>query len=146
MSIEEIEARRAARRAEHDKAHAEQYAKDFEALDKLEEEHGYERVLSVTLKGWRSGEGAATMIVVRVPRAREAIFKRFQQQVNSNKAGAKQKVEAAELLGSSCLLYPSKTDDPECHEATMDLAPGVLGHAAALIVEAVQGEAEEEGK
>ncbi len=126
------------------KAFEEQQASDIEALVTLEEEHGFERVLRIDLKGWTPGKGAATMVIARVPFAREALFKRFEETVSKPKAD---NLKAGHVLATSCIIYPNrKDDDTEFYSATVDLAPGILSHVAAQIVQAVQGQAEEEKK
>jgi hypothetical protein len=142
----ELEARREARRQAHIEAHETQRLLDLERLDALEEEHGYGRVLKVELGTWRDGSGAATMMVLRLPLASEAVFKRFQQQVSSGKASPASKLEAAEVLARSCVVYPHPKSEADAYNATVEMAPGVLGNLALQIVSAVQGRAEAEGK
>lgn len=144
--IAAVEARRAAARAEVAAAHAEQQATDLEALADLEETHGYERILRIDINGWAVGQGAATLVVTRVPKASEKVFKRFQETVEASKKGATASSAAAETLARSCLVYPSPESAKALYDATIDLAPGILGHVALQIVEAVQGRAEEEKK
>lgn len=146
-AIQKLELRRQALRDANDQAHEQQYAKDLERLVELEEEHGFERVLKIDVDGWQAGEGAATCIIVRLPKSSEHVFKRFQQSIMGNASEAK-KAEAAELLGASCLVYPSaKVDgEAELYKSTIEIAPGILGHAAQQVVKKVQGTAAEEGK
>lgn len=144
--IKAAEAKREALRAAHAEAHAEQQAIDFEALVALEEEHGFERVLRVDIGGWKSGVGAATMVVARIPDRREAFFRRFEQTTAKAKQGTTQSLDAAHLLAEACLIYPSKKDHPELHEATLELAAGVLTNMALQVAKIVQGNAEEEKK
>lgn len=142
----ELEARRAARKAAYEEAYETQKLLDLERLDELEEEHGYGRVLRVDLGNWRDGSGAVTLMVLRLPLASEAVFKRFQQQVASDKASTAAKVEAGEVLARSCVVYPNPKTEADAYNATVEMAPGVLGNLALQIVTAVQGRAEAEGK
>lgn len=142
MTSAEVEQRREARRLAHETARAEQEAIDLVELDKLEEAHGWDGVEPIRLSRWEPG--AATMLVIRIPRASEHVYRRFQQQANADKAKGAQKVEASETLGRSCVVYPDPKSD--LYEKTVDIAPGILGHAAHRVVMAVQGKEEEEGK
>lgn len=127
-------------------AFAEQQVNDLEALVELEAEHGFGRVIKIDIGGWKAGEGAATLVVVRVPRARDAFFKRYEETVTKAKEGTTARLEAAHMLTESCLLYPSKKDQKELYDATFDLAAGIRTHLAIEISKAVQGSAEEEKK
>lgn len=144
--LQAIQARRDARKAQEKAVYDAQRVLDMTALADLEDEHGYERVKSISLSGWRPGEGAATMIVVKLPRKSESVFRRFEQMTSKAKEGTQAKLEAQTMLAESCIVYPSKKDNPELYNATMELAPGVLSNAAYQIVIAVQGQAEAEGK
>jgi hypothetical protein len=145
MDREELEKRRAERERAHAESYDEQRTIDLEHIDALEEEHGHGRVVAIALRGWRPG-GAVTTMAFRLPVASEASFKRFQQVANSDKAPTAAKVEAAEMLGAACVVYPDRKTDKAAYDATVELAPGVLGHAANEIVIAIQGDAEREGK
>lgn len=142
MTSGEIELRRAARRAAHETARAEQEAKDLAELDRLEEQHGWDSVDPIRLERWEAG--AATMVIVRLPRSSESVYKRFQEQASADKANGKKRVETSESLGRSCIVYPEAKSD--LYERTLEIAPGILGHAAHHIVKRVQGRDDEEGK
>lgn len=144
MSLEKIKARRAERKNALAKLRAEQYEKDLEELDKLEELHGHDAVLSVELIKW--SPGATTMIVVKLPKTSEQVYKRFQHQANAKNPSASHKVDASDMLARSCAVYPHPKEDTELFDATIDIAPGLLGYVAQQIVDSVQGKAEEEGK
>lgn len=150
MTPEEIikgaEARREAIRKAHGEAHLAQQAVDIVALVELEEEHGYERIMRVDIGGWKKGVGAATMVVARIPDRRETFFRRYEQTVAKAKPGTTSALDAAHMLAEACLIYPSKKDHPELHEATMELAAGVLTNLALQVAKIVQGNAEEEKK
>jgi hypothetical protein len=87
--------------------------------------------------------GATTLVVARVPLGSEKVFKRFEDTVSNPKSD---KLKAVHLLAVSCLVYPSPRDEKELYEATLDLAPGLLSNVGHAIVEAVQGNVEEEKK
>lgn len=144
--IAAAEERREALRRSEAAAKKLQRAADMDALAKYEEELGYERVLRVDIGGWKSGEGAATLAIVRIPKSSEAIFKRFEETVTKAKAGSSGSLDAGHKLADACLLYPSRTEQKELYEATFELAPGLRSKLAQQIVEAVQGTTEEEKK
>lgn len=144
--IKAAEARREALRAAHAEAHKLQQAIDIVALVDLEEAHGFERVLRVDIGGWKAGVGAATMVVARIPDRREAFFRRYEQTVAKAKPGTTAALDAAHMLAEACLIYPSKKEHSELHEATMELAAGVLTNLALQVAKIVQGNAEEEKK
>ena len=144
LTIEEIQARRAELREANDRAREAQRITDMGHVLDLEETLGFEAVLVTHLQRW--SDGAATLVVCEVPRAKDNRFKRFQQVANSDKAKAAKKVEASEQLARSCLLYPHPKDEAELCAATLDVAPGLLGFVANELVKAVQGREEDEGK
>lgn len=137
------EARRALLREEHTAAHAEQEAADMERVVDLEDEHGFDRVLRINLRGWKAGSGAATLVAARIPLSSERVVKRFEDTVSKPKA---ENLKALHLLAESCLIYPSRKDEKELYDATLELAPGLLSNVGHAIVEAVQGKVEEEKK
>jgi len=100
--IAELEARRATRREVNDKARTEQYAKDLEALDRLEEEHGDGRVSALKMPSYVPG--LPTFVVVNTPSA--SYFNRFRSMVRNANGKAQAQGEAKDLLASSCVLYP----------------------------------------
>ena len=142
MSVAALEERRAKLRDAHQAAQDAQYAIDLEKLVALEEESGFGSVVKVDLRPWP--QGAATMVIARVPRASEHVFKRYQSVAGSDKASGATKREAGETFAKSCVLYPELAS--ELYEATVERAPGVLGHMALQLVNAVQGKETEEGK
>lgn len=141
--IAAAQARRDALKAAEAAAFAEQQATDLEALVELEAEHGFERIVRVDLTGWKSGSGAATMVVGRVPLKSESFFKRFVDTVAKPNSD---NVKATETLADACVVYPNRKDHPELYAATMELAPGVLASVGLQIVKAAQGRTEEEKK
>jgi len=144
MTPEQLEKNRAERRKAFDAAFAEQQGKDLEELDLLEAEHGDERVIRIDLVGWQPGDGAATLVAAKLPRSSEMVFQRFQQKIGGKKATGNTDLDAQDQLARSCLVYPAANSD--LLRATLDAAPGILGHVAVQIVNAVQGKAALEGK
>lgn len=138
--------RRDAIREEHAHAYAEQQATDLEVVAALEDEHGFERVLRIDVGGWKAGEGAATLVVVRIPKSSESVFKRYEQTVSKAKTGTTAGLDAAHMLAEACLLYPSKKNQKDLYDATMELASGIRSNMAFQIAKVVQGNAEEEKK
>lgn len=123
-----------------------QQADDLEALADLEVEHGSERILRIDLRGWVPGRGAATLVAALLPEAGDHKFKRFQQvAARGEKLKSAERVDAQESLARSCVAYPNPKDNKDLYDATVALAPGILGHVAKQIVDYVQGKAIEEG-
>ncbi len=141
--IEAAKKRIADQRESHESARLEQHATDLEKLAELEAEHGPDRLVKVGLKSWK--EGAATMVVACVPAKRDTVFRRYEQTISKAKSGTTQHLDSSHLLAESCLVYPSKKNEPELYDATFDLAPGALSHLALLLVKGAQG-ADDEGK
>lgn len=139
-------ARRAKLQAVEADAFAEQQANDIERMVELEEEHGFERVQRLDIGGWKPGVGAATMVVVRIPTSSERVFKRYQDTAAKAKDGSTTRTDAVVTLGASCIVYPHRDTDKALHDATIELAPGIIGHAGAAVINTVQGNAEEEKK
>lgn len=124
----------------------EQQAADLEAIADLEDSHGSERILRVDLRGWVPNRGAATLVAALLPESGDHKFARFQQVASKgDKLKGSERVDAQESLARSCLAYPDPKTQKELYEATIAIAPGVLGHVAKQIVEYVQGKAIEEG-
>lgn len=138
-----VDARRAANRAAHAAAHADQQAADMERVADLEEAEGFDRILRINLNGWKAGVGAATLVAARVPLSSERYVKRFEETVSKPKS---ENLKALHALASACLIYPSAKDEKALYDATMELAPGLLTNVGTAIVQAVQGNVEEEKK
>lgn len=136
--VTEIEARRAARKAEAQKAREEQYAKDLEAVDAIEVESGDD--LS-TLKVASYKAGLPTLVAVKPPS--EAYYKRFAQMIRKAGQNLEARAAAQDLLAESCWVYPQ---DPETRKAMKEAFPGVLVSIAVKASELAELNAEEEGK
>lgn len=139
--IEEIEKRRAERKAATQRARDDQYAKDLEALDELEASHGDENVSRLAVNGFRPG--LPTFVVVRVPTDVE--YKRFSQTVRRAKDNNEAKAQAVEQLGAVCLVYPSK-DDEETRKALLSAFPGIIPSAGVEATRLAEAQRETEGK
>lgn len=138
--LEEIEAKRAERKAAHEAAEAEQFANDLEALDALEEEHGDGTIGAIKV---RFKKGQPTRAFFKTPTS--AQYKRYLDCVHKgvDKKNLGKQREAQEQLARSCWVYPK---DEAAQAAMLEDFPGLLtsmGLAAAALAE---GKAEEEGK
>jgi hypothetical protein len=104
MTVEEIEERRAKRKEAIAKAREEQYAKDLEHIDRLEQEFGDDRVTVLSMPSFIAG--LPTVVVVKTPLS--SIFNRFRSQVRA--AGQKTIAigAAKDLLASCCVAYPDE--------------------------------------
>lgn len=137
-SIEEIEKRRADRKAAAATAKQEQLLKDMEALDALEVQYGDGRVARVNLA--THVPGLPTFIVVRAPTKAEG--QRMRDMVRSGEAKLTKSGAAADMLATSCLVYP----DAETYKLVLESFPGVHGDAFMAANDLGKGKAEEEGK
>lgn len=138
--IEEVEAKRAARKAELSGARDTQLAVDLEALDALECEHGDGKVERLNVD--RFVPGHPTFIVLRAPSS--ALYKRFCDQVSraakNNDPGARRAAENA--LGESCWIYPAEAE----RKAMLEEFPGLLLSVAIRAAKLVEASEAEEGK
>ena len=128
MSIEDIQAKRAARKAAAATAREAQYEKDLEALDAAEEAHGDDRVTVLDLPA--HVPGLPTLVIVKTPESK--YFKRFRDMARKRRdePGA-----AVDLLAGFCVEYPSE----EIYKKVCDAFPGThdcVGAAAVKLAEA----------
>lgn len=139
-TIEEIEKRRAARRASHDADRLEQERADLEAIDALEETLG-EPLHTMTANGFKPG--VSVKIAFRAPTAVE--YKRYLgmsgRAITANNSDARTKSQ--ELLALGCLVYPA---DGEARKMMLDAFPGVLVSLSIEAAKVAELRAEEEGK
>lgn len=117
--IEALEAKRAARRDGVAKARQEQYAKDLEQIDALEEQHGPDRVTVLEMPSFMPG--LPTVVVVKTPEPN--VFTRFRQMVRKASKDVEAMGNAKDLLAASCIAYPDadtyarmKTAWPSIHD------------------------------
>lgn len=144
--IADLQKKREVRKAAGTEAREKQYAIDLARLDALEEEHGFERVLSIKLEGWDARIGGPTLVVARVPRASEAVMKAFESDINKSKEGSPQRLTAQSTLARACLVYPDPVKEKDDFNAVLETASGVLANVALQVVRRAQGVAESEGK
>lgn len=136
-TLEEIEERRAARKAAAKVARDEQYAKDLEALDALEVEHGDGKVSVCELPAHTPG--LPTMVVVRCPDPK--VHKRFTDMVHkAQKHG--DYGPASNLLADACVAYP----DAATYTKVREVCPGIHASVAERAVKLSQAKAVDEGK
>jgi hypothetical protein len=140
-TLGEIEARRAERRAENDKARTAQEALDLEAIDALESERG-EPLHTMTANGYRSG--VSVKVAFRAPSAPE--YKRYCDLVGKaqERKDPTARRQAQEQLAASCWLYPAQ--DSDGRKAMLEAFPGVLISLAIEVAKVAELRAEDEGK
>lgn len=144
--IEEIQKRRAARKAALNELRLEQFANDLEQLDALELEHGDGKVVPHHISDddgnpARFVEGCVTMAIFRLPTKAE--MRRYQDKCKPDRRGRPgDTVAAANQIATACRLYPDK----DGWELLIETYPGMETNAAVSVLEAVSGVAEEEGK
>jgi hypothetical protein len=139
ITIEEFEARRAARKkGVDDAARKAQEGIDLEAIDALEEEHGWD--IDVSLRVRNAVAGLPVVLGVRRPTAPE--YKRFFQSVN--RAGnADAKMAAHAQLAEVCWVYPA---DKGARETLLEANPGLMAGAGNVAIKLAELEVAETGK
>lgn len=140
MSVADIEKRREERKAALAEAYEEQFEKDLFALDALEAEHGFGRVVRMNIKGFVPG--LPTFIVIRSPGG-TPLYKRYTDMVRAAGKNAAAIGAAQEMLGEASIVYPS---EPEMLKALIKEFPGAKISAAIRAVACVELEAQEEKK
>lgn len=138
LTVQEIEARMAARRTAAAETRTKQYIEDLEALDTLEEEHGFDRVRKFELN--RYCAGLPTFLVIRVPKPVE--YKRFIQQVHRAKDDRDKALEAQDAFALVSLVYPAG----ELVEKVRAEFPQLLAEVSKVAGELCQARSEAEGK
>lgn len=138
-TIDEIQARREARKAARAKQHEEQFAVDLEALDKLEELHGDQALAQVKIDPGRWEPGLPTLVVVRVP---ESAFARFRTMIRKAKNNGEAGGQASDMLGDVSVAYP----DADTYRAMRAKYEGLHDKVAIAAVSLAEGKTAEEGK
>lgn len=140
-TIEEIEKRRAERRAKHDNARREQELADLEAIDALESAQD-EPLHTMTSNSFKPG--VSVKIAFRAPTPLE--YKRYCDQVGraQQKGDPIERRKAQETLAAVCWVYPEK--DSDGRKAMLDAFPGVLVSLAIEAAKVAELRAEDEGK
>ena len=130
--LDEIQARRAQRKAQARLLIEEQRAADYEAVDALECEHGDHNVTVVEVE--HPLPGLPTLFALRCPRPSEV--KRWQSRMKKGKNGSEPDgIAAAEEIATPCILYPDKDVAEEIFRARYALKLQ-LGQAALKIHDA----------
>lgn len=137
-TVEEIEARRAARKAEAERARSEQRAEDLEAIDALEVEYGdsYVAVIDVPYS-----PGLPTCAAVRCPKPAE--IKRYRARVSIKGDQVRGAHEGAEELARSTIIYPA---DADVRDRLLDSRPTLAVQLGTAALDLAQGKRAEEGK
>ena len=136
--IDEIEARRAQRKAQARAIVEEQRVRDIEALDSLEVEHGDHNVAAVELS--YPVPGAPTLCVVRCPKPTE--LKRWQDRVKPRKGKDPDNARAIEELAGPCTLYP----DADTLKALLTERYGLKAQLGLAALRLHDAQVEEQGK
>jgi hypothetical protein len=143
--LQQIEAKRAARRAASEHAAEEQRATDLEAIDVIEQTLGDSNVSTISIP---YAEGLPCVAAVRCPKPIEMKRYRDQTKVKLHQPGQRKPPEspdlvaAAELLAETCVVYPPR----EVFAQMCESRPGLQAQAGVLAAELALGKAEEEGK
>lgn len=136
--LEEIEARREARKAALREAQEEQRAADLEAVDALEVEHGDS---NITLLDLPFTPGMPTLVAGRAPTTLE--IKRYRDRVKPRKDGKPgDPVAAAEEIASVCRVYP----DADTYAQVLEARPGVHIQLGLEVMKLATGRAQEDAK
>ena len=139
-TLEEIEQRRAARRAKNDDDRKAQEALDLEAIDALEAADGMP-LHTMTANGYKPG--VAVKIAFRAPSAIE--YKRYKDLVNrAGKDRPDERVKAQEQLAACCMVYPAA--DTAERKALLDAFAGVLISLSIEAAKVAEARSEDEGK
>lgn len=123
--IEEIQARRDAKREALEKQKEDQRAIDLEALEALEDEHGINNIVWIDLP---YTPGLVSLVAAKCPTP--AYMKRYRDMCKTKNEKSADYIGAAEMLAAVCRVYPIEQED---YKKIVDARPGVhvqLGVAA----------------
>jgi hypothetical protein len=134
-SVEDIEKRRADRKAERERLRAEQYAKDVIDIEAAELEHGDDRIEILKMPSFVAG--LPTVVVVKVPPP--AVLKRYRQMVRRAGQNYTAIGEARDMMAAECIAFPDK----ETYAKMKDAWP--LVHDDVALAATKLGEAEGKG-
>lgn len=139
--IEEIEERRAKRKAGIAEAREVQFAVDLEALDELEIAHGDGAVERLDVE--RFVPPHPTFVVLKTPSS--AQYKRFCDQVSraTKHQDPKARRDAENMLGESCWIYPA---EPDARKSMLEEFPGLILSVAIRAAKLVEANEVAEGK
>ncbi len=138
--LEDIEKRRAERKAASAKDRAEQEERDLEAIDALEAANG-EDLTTMTVAGF--AKGLPVRVALRPPSA--AYYKRFSDLVRRAGNDQTKRGQAQEQLGECCWAYPTP-ENKDTRDAMKDAFPGTLISLAIEAAKLAELRSEEEGK
>ena len=141
--IDEIRARRKARREDLEAQRDAQLVTDYEAIEGVEDELGPGNVSVVELNAWAPGLPVA--YAVKLPS--KAVYKRYQARIRPTKRRGEDvpgdAVAAAEEVGSVCLVYPP---EGELRDKLLEERPTALTQAGTEAISMLLGATEAEGK
>lgn len=135
MSIEELNDKRAALRAEHEAAEQAQAEIDLAALLDAEQEHGFGSVTSLKVRAYR--KGLPTMVVVKSPGG-TPFYRKYLDETSNAKSEMKKR-DALLALGLACLAYPPKG---ELRDKMLEAFPGLTLSAGIAATKLAELEAE----
>lgn len=136
---EEIQARRAARKAALDKEEETQAAIDLEEIDALEVEYGDNNIGVIVVP---FTPGSVTRVACRTPKPEE--IKRYRHRAKPKKLGdVPNGQEAAAELAAVCYVYPR---NKEAWDLVLSQRPGLDTQLGLRAVALAVGEEEQEGK
>lgn len=141
-TIEEIQEKRAARKAERERLFNGQRAKDLEAINELEEQLGDDQVIVVELDldAWAPG----TVTLIGMKKANDVHYRRFLDVAKSKQEGKPgDRLGAVNQLAASCRIYPAELDE---YKKLIDTNPAVHTAAGAEVLKRAQGEESDRGK
>jgi hypothetical protein len=133
LTEEQIEEKRAARKAELAKAELKQRIKDLQAIDELEILHGDNNIAVLRVK---YVPGLPTLVAVRAPKDVET--KRFRARVKSGDKD--QQTAAVAEVGETCLVYPSREEFAQLAKVRTNLSVDAGSSALDLSVSAKDAE------
>lgn len=139
-TVEEIEARRSARKAALAEQERAQLAIDLAALDDLEVAHGDSNVARLDVP---YTPGLPTMAVVRVPKPAEV--KRYRARLKEKNPDPQ---AAADEIGASTRVYPPRPPDetPDVFDAMCEARPGLVGQLGVAAMGLAVAREHDEGK
>jgi hypothetical protein len=139
-TLEELEAKVAARKASRDVAKAAQELVDRTALAELQLETEDDLV---TLRLGIYRDGLPVFVAARPPTEPE--FRRYSQMVRRSKGDAEMITNAQELLADTCWVYPPKSE-ADLRKAVKLATPSILLAIAVQLVKQTEAKAADEGK
>ena len=139
-TLEEIQARREARRVATKAARDNRMAIDLEAITELEDEHGESNIATIEVP--YVSDDLPVLAAVRTPKPAE--IKRYQAMVRPRNVDGKMgdSTVAAETLAAVCVVYPAV----EQRDALFESRPGLKVQLGLEAINLSRGQAIAEGK